>query len=172
MQHDLCYGVQATQSHYGAPGRCRIRLLQKGEITALEFTTDLGSVLIPQAVGIAPRGKRLQAWGTVDSTVETLTSHRQLEFILYDVHFDHPVHCAVRHKQEAIMLQMGRKFVRVSELVIRDAQSGCPLEIREIGEIRELQISAPESYRNAAGILNLGGEAPEVLIRRLRDAPA
>jgi hypothetical protein len=57
-------------------------------------------------------------------------------------------------------------------LVVRDAQSDYPLEIREIGEIRELQISAPESYRNTASILNLGGEAPEVLIRRLRDAPA
>jgi hypothetical protein len=143
-----------------------------GEITALEFATDFGSVLVPQAVGIALRGKRLQAWGTVDGTVETLTSHRRLEFILYDTHFDHPVHCIVRHEQEAIMLQMWRKLVRVSGLVVRDAQSGYPLEIHEIGEIRELQISAPESYRNAAGILNLRGEAPEVLVRRLRDASA
>jgi hypothetical protein len=143
-----------------------------GEITALEFATDFGSVLVPQAVGIASRGKRLQAWGTVDGTVETLTSHRRLEFILYDTHFDHPVHCIVRHEQEAIMLQMWRKFVRVSGLVVRDAQTGYPLEIHEIGEIRELQISAPESYRNAAGILNLRGEAPEVLVRRLRDASA
>jgi hypothetical protein len=118
------------------------------------------------------REKKLQAWGTVDGTVETLTSHRRLEFILYDAHFDHPVHCVVRHEQEAIMLQMWRKLVRVSGLVIRDAQTGYPLEIREIGEIRELQVSAPDSYRSAAGILDLGGEAPEVLIRRLRDAPA
>jgi hypothetical protein len=154
--------------------RCAFALSQviNGEVTALQFITDLGSVLVPHAVGIASRGKKLQAWGTVDGTVETLTSHRQLEFILYDAHFDHPVHCIVRHEQEAIMLQMWRKFVRVSGLVVRDAQSGHPLEIREIGEIRELQISAPDSYHKAAGILDLGGEAPEVLIRRLRDAPA
>jgi hypothetical protein len=70
------------------------------------------------------------------------------------------------------MLQMWRKFVRVSGLVVRDAQSGYPLEIHDIGEIRKLQVSPPDSYRNAAGILDLGGEAPEVLIRRLRDTPA
>jgi hypothetical protein len=70
------------------------------------------------------------------------------------------------------MLQMWRKFVRVSGLVVRDARSGHPLEIREIGEIRALQVSAPDSYRNAAGMLDLGGEAPEVLIRKLRNAPA
>jgi hypothetical protein len=154
--------------------RCALVLSQviNGEVTALQFTTDLGSVLVPQAVGIGPRGKRMQAWGTVDGTVETLTSHRRLAFVLYDAHFDYPVSCILRQEQEATMLQMWRKLVRVSGLVIRDAQSGHPIEIREIGEIRELAISAPDSYRNAAGILDLGGEAPEVLVRRLRDAPA
>jgi hypothetical protein len=173
------YASVGTALAFGEPvpysarvNRCALALSQviTGEVTALEFTTDLGSVLVPQAVGIASPGKRLQAWGTVDGTVETLTSHRRLAFILYEAHFGYPVRCIVRHEQEAIMLQMWRKFVRVSGLVIRAAQSGHPLEIRDIGEIRELQVSASDNYRKAAGILDLGGEAPEVLIRKLRDA--
>ena len=45
-------------------------------------------------------------------------------------------------------------------------------EIREIGEIRELQVSALHSYRKAAGILDLTGDASEDLIRRQRNVPA
>lgn len=154
--------------------RCALALSQviDGDITALQFATDLGSVLVPHAVGGGPRGKRIAAWGTVDGKVETLTSHRRLEFIVYDVHFNRPVHCLVHQEQEGLMLNLWRKFVRVSGWVVRDAQSGLPLEIRDIGEIRELPVSAPESYRQAAGILDLGGDTPEDLIRRLRDASA
>lgn len=154
--------------------RCALALSQviDGEVTALHFTTDLGSVVVPRPVGSGARGKRVQAWGTVDGTVETITSHRRLAFILYEVHFGYGVHCIVRQDQEAEMLVLWRKFVRVSGLIMRDAQLGHPLEIRQISDIRALQVSAPESYQKTAGILDLKGEAPEVLIRRLRDASA
>ena len=154
--------------------RCAIALSQviDGDVTALRFTADHDSVPITRPVGIGARGKRVQAWGTVDGTVETITSHRRLAFVLYDVHFEHAVNCIVRQDQEAEMLALWNKFVRVSGLVIRDAQLGHPLEIRQIAEIRELHISDPDSYHKAAGILDLNGEAPEDLIRRLRDASA
>jgi len=154
--------------------RCALALSQviDGEVTALHFTTDLGSVPVTRPVGIGSRGKRVQAWGTVDGVIETITSHRRLAFILYDIHFAHPVNCVVRSDQEAEMLALWRKLVRVSGLVIRDAQLGHPLEIHQIAEMRELQVSDPDSYHKAAGILDLKGEAPEDLIRRLRDASA
>ena len=100
---------------------------------------------------------------------ETLTQRH--EICVIPAHFDYPVSCILRQEQEATMLQMWRKFVRVSGLVVRDAHSGHPIEIRDIGEIRALAISAPDSYRNAAGILDLGGEAPEAVVKRLRYAP-
>jgi hypothetical protein len=154
--------------------RCALALSQiiDGEVTALHFTTDLGSVPVTRPVGVGPRGQRVQAWGTVDGTVETITSHRRLAFILYEAHFGHAVNCIVGQDQEAEMLALWRKHVRVSGLVIRDARLGHPLEIRQIAEMRELQRSDPDSYHKAAGILDLKGEAPEDLITRLRDASA
>ena len=70
------------------------------------------------------------------------------------------------------MLEHWRKLVRVSGLVIRDAQSGQPVEIQQISDVRELLVSDPDSYLKAAGILDLHGEKPEDLLRRLRDASA
>ena len=70
------------------------------------------------------------------------------------------------------MLQYWRKFVRVSGLIIRDAQRGHPLEIQQISDVEELQVSDPDSYKKAAGMLDLGEDTSEVLIRKLRDASA
>lgn len=143
-----------------------------GEVTALYFTTDLGSIPVTQPVGVKRQRKRTQAWGTVDGMLETITSHRHLAFTLYESHFGFAVQCIVRQEQEAIMLKHWRKFVCVSGLVMRDAQDGHPMEIQQIRDVRELPVSDPDSYLKAAGILDLNGEAPEDLIRRLRDASA
>jgi hypothetical protein len=143
-----------------------------GDITALYFTTDLGSVSVTEPVGVGRHRKKTQAWGTVDGMLETITSHRRLAFTLYENHFGLGVTCIVRQDQEQDMLDHWRKFVRVSGLIIRDAHDGRPLEIHQISDVRELDVSAPDSYRQAAGILDLQGEAPEDLIRKLRDASA
>ena len=140
------------------------------DVTALHFTTDFGSIPVTEPVGSKRQRKSTQAWGTVDGTLETITSHSRLAFTLYESHFGYAVLCVVRHEQEQIMLDHWRKFVRVSGLVIRDADRGHPFEIRHISDVRELSLSEPENYRTAAGILDLKGEAPEVLVRRLRDA--
>jgi len=144
--------------------------LLDGDVTALHFTTDFGSVPVTEPVGSRRQRQRTQAWGTVDGMLETITSHSRLAFTLYESHFGYGVLCIVRQDQEQTMLDHWRKLVRVSGLVIRDAQRGHPLEIRQISDVHELSLSEPDDYRTAAGILDLKGEAPEVLIRRLRDA--
>ena len=68
------------------------------------------------------------------------------------------------------MLDHWQKFIRVSGLVIRDAQYGHPLEIHQISDVHELHVSDPDNYQKAAGILDLGEDASEDLIRKLRDA--
>lgn len=154
--------------------RCALALSQviNGEVTALHFTSDLGSVPVMEPVGIGRQRGTKQAWGTVDGTLETITSHRRLAFTLYESHFGYPVTCVVRPDQEPMMFEHWRKFVRVSGLVLRHVKYGHPLEIHQINDVRELYVSDPDSYKKAAGILELGGEAPEDLIRKLRDASA
>jgi len=160
--------------HSPKVNRCALLLSQiiDGEVTALHFTSELGSVPVRQPVGLGNQRKRTQGWGTVDGTLETITSHRRLAFTLYESHFGYPVLCMARHDQEATMLQYWRKFVRVSGLIIRDAQRGHPLEIQQISDVEELQVSDPDSYKKAAGMLDLGEDTSEVLIRKLRDASA
>lgn len=143
-----------------------------GDITALHFTTDLGSIPVTEPVGVGRQRKKMQAWGTVDGMLETITRHRRLAFTLYENHFGYGVTCVVRQDQEQVMVDHWGKFVRVSGLIIRDSQDGHPLEIQQISDVRELYVSDSDSYKQAVGILDLKGEAPEDLIRKLRDASA
>ncbi len=60
--------------------RCAMALSQviDGEVTALSFTTDLGSIEVTRPVGAGAQRKKVQAWGSVDGMLETITSHRRL----------------------------------------------------------------------------------------------
>ena len=119
-------------------------------------------------VGGGRHRKTTQAWGTVDGRLETLPSHCGLAFTLYENHFGYRVTCHVRQDQAQDMLDHWRKFVRVSGRILRDAHDGRPLAIYQIREIRALEVRAPARSQHAAGILDLQGEAPEDLVRKLR----
>jgi hypothetical protein len=94
--------------------RCALALSQiiDGEVTELLFRSDFGSTPVTQPVGSGRQRKKIQAWGTVDGTLETITSHRRLAFTLYETHFGYPVFCMVRQDQEALMLDHWQKFTR------------------------------------------------------------
>lgn len=141
-----------------------------GEVTALAFTTALGDVEVTRPVSTASQRKKVYSWGAIDGRLETLTSHRRLAFTLYEHHFGTPVTCTAHKDQEELMVKYWQKYVRVSGLIVRNGTNGLPLEIQQISDVRELYTSDPDSYTKAAGLLNLQGEAPEDLIRRLRDA--
>ncbi|MFH2103090.1 MAG: hypothetical protein ABIJ39_07010 [Chloroflexota bacterium] len=110
--------------------------------------------------------------GTVRGTIETLSKRKKLSFTLWDTLFDKPVHCYFKEGEEDNMRFAWGKRAVVAGKIGRQPESGKPLVIREVKYVRVVEDGEPGSYQRARGVLpwGRGGETPEDMIRRLRDA--
>jgi hypothetical protein len=147
--------------------------LLNGKITAVRFETAGRDFLISGKT--LSGGKALPmkySLGTVKGTIETLSMRKKLSFTIWDSLFDKPVNCYLKEGYEERMREAWGKHAVVSGKIGRQAETGRPIVIREIKSIRILDEPEPGSYRHARGVLprTQGGEKPEVLLRRLRDA--
>lgn len=121
-----------------------------------------------QLVKLYPRRK--PSPGAVTGQIETLSRRRHLKFILYDRSTDRPVSCYMNPGQEEMLRNLWGRLVAVEGIVSRDPIEGRPTSIRQITEVVPREEFAPGSWRQALGVLPLGGERPEDVIRRIRNA--
>jgi len=74
-----------------------------------------------------------------------------------------------REYDDKIRAAWDRRVI-VSGRIGRDSLDGHPIEIRDIQDIQLVQELEPFDYTKAFGILDLGEDSPESLVRKLRDA--
>ncbi|OGN89732.1 MAG: hypothetical protein A2158_06190 [Chloroflexi bacterium RBG_13_46_14] len=112
------------------------------------------------------------AWSSVKGTVETLSHRKRLSFTLWDTLYDRPVSCYFKEGQEDIMRDTWGKKAVVSGRVGRRTETGRPIVIRDVKQIRIVEGLEPGSYRKARGVFpwTPDSELPEDIIGRLRSA--
>jgi hypothetical protein len=109
------------------------------------------------------------SYGSVKGMIETLSKRKGLHFTLWDSLFDRPIKCYFNQEQEDEMRKVWGKKVLVTGKIGRKSGSNIPELIKEIREIEIIDEISPGNYHKARGILKLGSEKPEDMIRRLRD---
>jgi len=144
-----------------------------GRVTSVRFETPTKDFVIvskPLAGGEIAQLK--YAWSSVKGTVQTLSDRKKLNFTLWDSLFDKPVSCYSKEGQEDTMRNAWRKRAIVSGRVGRRTDTGRPIVIRDVKQIRLLEDTEPGSYRRAKGVFpwTVESELPENIIRRLRSA--
>lgn len=149
--------------------------LLNGKITSLSLATPTKTYNIgePQsALAVERKFSRQSAWGSIRGEIATLVRRPKLRFVLYDNLFDKKVSCFPSDAFEPVVRESWGKRVDVTGLVFRDSETGRPLQVREIFEIKSVPDQPIDGYKRARGAIpwSEGDEPAEVLIRRLRDA--
>lgn len=169
------YGKRVVREARGLVG------VLNGRIQSVRFETDRVEAVVRSAgpvvaESLAPVAElsELQhpegAYGAVEGRVQTLTSRGGLRFTLFDVLNDRAVSCYLKPGQEDIMLDAWGKPAVVQGWVRRDPLTGHPETVRQITSVIVLPEGEQAGYRKARGVVPMGSEAPEEVIRRLRDA--
>lgn len=110
--------------------------------------------------------------GAITGRVQTLSNRGSLRFNLYDTLHDKAVACYLAAGQEEIMREVWGRRATVMGRVSRDAETGRPIAIRQIVDVKPLADPTPGSYRQARGAVpwQPGDKLPEDIIRELREA--
>jgi hypothetical protein len=147
-----------------------------GHVKSIEFRVADQVATVAQPVAEAPAAERIYAVGTVTGQVDTLSKRRGYTFTLYDLIFDRAVTCYLYPEQEALMRNAWGKIATVGGEIWRDAETGRPLEVRNVTfvETEDEPATDPETpgYLAAFGALSglLTNLPSETVIRGLRDA--
>ena len=149
-----------------------ITQILNGKITSIEMSTEDFGVSIEKSLEIEGEYDKEYSYGTVTGTVETLSKHGRLRFVLYDSLFNRAVICYLNQDQHSLMLDAWDKRVTVAGKVFRDHVTGRPIEIRDISYVEPRKEVPPGSFMKVEGVIpwKEGDEYPEEIIRRYRDA--
>ena len=140
-----------------------------GKIHEISVKTGENEARITERIEIDDPSQKIYSHDSIKGTIRTLQRHPTLKFALYDSLFAKAVKCHASPAQEEEMRQAWGKTVIVSGLVGRNANTGKPVDIKDIREITIVVDMPPGSYRNARGILDLGDANPEDIIRDFRN---
>ena len=149
----------------------RLTGLIDGRATSVLFRTERRAhkVQRPTPGALAEHAPRLESYGSVEGVVETLARRHGTRFVVYPDDGQRSVSCFVSTEQEAAMLKLWGKHVRVEGLLRRDPLTGARLSIRAISHIEELGPSAT-NLSDLWGILPSGTDRkPEEMIRAAWD---
>lgn len=144
-----------------------------GRITAIRFETPAKDFVVS---GKSHGGDRVApmkySLGTIKGTIQTLSMRKKLSFTIWDTLFDKPVSCYLKEGDEERMRYAWGKRAVVSGRIGRQSESGRPVVIREVKDIRFVEEPEPASYKRAKGALPWvqGDEPAQETIRRLRNA--
>ena len=141
-------------------------------VTSIRFETPEKDFVIVSRPATDIQEAIKYAWSSVKGTVETLSHRKKLSFTLWDVLYDKPVSCYFREGQEDIMRNTWGKRAVVSGKVGRRSDTGRPIVIRDVKQVRIVEDVEPGSYRRARGVFQWtpDSELPEDIIGRLRSA--
>lgn len=139
-----------------------------GHVTAVRFETAEADHVISSPP--SPRAPLRPAYGAIQGRVQTLRLRGGLRFTLFDVLYDRAVSCYLQEGLRDMMREAWGRRAIVEGLVSRDPETGRPLTIRRVSNVRLLEEKGGD-YRRARGILPApaGTPPPEDIIRRLRD---
>ncbi|MFN8187800.1 MAG: hypothetical protein U0R69_12085 [Gaiellales bacterium] len=149
------------------------------EIEAIRFETAKADATVRRierpAEETAPTGPPAAvsaAYGGVQGRVQTLTSRGGLRFTLYDTLFDRAVSCYLEEGMEDIMRDVWGRVAVVEGWVMRDRVTGRPQTVRRVRGVTVVHGATPDAYLAARGAVQPtpSSPAPEITIRRLRDA--
>jgi len=142
-----------------------------GKISSIEFITDKDTFHITSSSEKAIDETKVFTAGAINGHVETLSSRKNLRFILYDALFDRAVTCFFDEELSNIVRDIWGKYVRVTGMIMRDIKTARPLEIHNIKEIIKLPDPVHGSFKSVRGLLpwKPGDELSDQTIRRLRD---
>ncbi|MDE2816676.1 MAG: hypothetical protein OXM03_01630 [Chloroflexota bacterium] len=130
-----------------------IASLVNGEITAIHFGTPRALHIVRKPPKREEKPVTVDAFGTIEGRIRTLSDRQSLKFTLYDNLFDAPVICYLSLDNADEAARLWRKRVVVEGLIRRNPKTGIPMQIRKIRAISELPSSNPGSYREARGAL-------------------
>lgn len=143
-----------------------------GRITSIRFETAEKDSLISgkSSENFVAKPMRYN-FGSVRGKVQTLSMRRQLNFTLWDAIFDKAINCYMREGQEEMIRDIWGERAVVSGKIGRQPDTGLPVVVRDIRDVRIVPKGEPGSYLNARGVFpwKEGDEPPEELIRRMRD---
>ena len=146
-----------------------------GHVESIEFRVADQVATVAQPVVAAPTTERIYSVGTVTGQVDTVSKRRGYTFTLYDLIFDRAVTCYLYPDQEDLMRNAWGKIATVGGEVWRDAETGRPLEVRNVTFVETEDEPATEkdapAYLSALGVLSglLTNQPSETVIRDLRD---
>ena len=146
--------------------------LLEGKITAIRFETPAKDFMIS---GKTEPGQTIPpikyTLGTIKGTVQTLSMRKKLSFTIWDSTFDRAVNCYLSDGSEETMRNIWGKRALVSGRIGRQAETGRPVVIREVKDVKKIEDSGPGSYKHAKGVIpwTEGDELPEDIVRRMRN---
>jgi len=164
---EICYSTSVQKYAYNL-----ISVLDN-RVTSVRFETPTKDIVIVSKHIEGGQVNQIKyAWSSVKGTVETLSKRKKLSFTLWDSMYDKPVSCYFKEGQEDIMRDAWGKHTIVSGRVGRRAETGRPIVIRDVKQIRLVEDVEPGSYRRARGVFpwTSDSELPENIIGRLRSA--
>jgi len=142
-------------------------------VTAVRFETpEKDYIVVGKQKGYMQEAQIKYAWSSVKGSVETLSKRKKLSFTLWDSLFDKPISCYFKEGQEDIMRDSWGRRAIVSGKVGRRIETGRPIVVRDVKQVRVIEDVEPGSYRKAKGVFpwTPGTELPEDIVGRLRSA--
>jgi hypothetical protein len=115
---------------------------------------------------------RFKSLGAIEGRIQTLSNRKGLRFVVFDILNDRAVSCYLSEGQEDRMREIWGKRAIVEGEISREKETGRPLAIRHITDIKVLEEIGRGGYLRARAIAprKLGAPLAEVIIRQLRDA--
>lgn len=167
-RHDpVPFGRAIQQSAYA------LTRLLNGCITGIAFSIDNAPVRnitsCVTAEQVEQQAQWLTSWGTICGEVGAIAKRPRLQFTLYDSLFDKAIACYLTRENEQIARSIWGKRVAVTGVVVRRADDGRPIRVRNITNV-EVDDQPLGDFRRARGAIpwQHGDEFPEENIRRWR----
>lgn len=153
----------------------RLQGLVNGGIESIRLSTDEEDAIIPSLAVVISDEQREAAtagsYGAIEGHIDTLGRRKGLHFTLYDSIHDRAVSCYVSPDIEEILRGIWGKYALVEGWIRRDPVTGRAQTVRRIRQITPLpDREEVGEFRQARGVVNLGGEKPEDIVSRIRDA--
>lgn len=142
------------------------------KVTSVRFETPEREFTVASRPDIAIAPAIIKSFGAIEGRIQTLTNRKGLRFVLFDTLHDRAISCYLSEGQEERMREIWGKRAIVEGEISREKDTGRPLVIRHIVDIKALEEIQRGSYLRARAVAPREPGAPpaEVIIRQLRDA--